>query len=526
MNKMLQRENLSAYLDKELTEIEQVLTEEKLRKNPELKKELDDYKFVKHSVQNLPSLPEDDYFYAKLHEKIHDSAAKNSFWTSIKKPVVVFSGIAILFMVVLKLEPSLFSDFFKSQQENIADLYTKNLQPLLYTAGFSSEDIFNFAFNNVLPLDKESNQVLKFGKDGNGQGILELKEAGFGGGSLGLEEFAAVMGLHPSEKKAVDSILKSYTDEIASAVLVNENNTLAVNSNIWDYKNALQADLISYVTSLQKNVKIPEVAQSVISPVELRRIAGTIKNIPKSDLYYMISSDTAFSKELDIDHARFDAEWAAYNAGNVSNVSAPAKPRIFFKKGNEQNGVVVNYKSSDAISFHLDSNSCKVVIPKIDGFVFSVPDMDSLVVKLDSLSSSLKNLTFNFKVETKEYKRDLKNKTRVYADSLRELADKNLRSKTKISIVAPDSLFREFNKMLKDSMMVFKNYTFNEKAIDSLLQSFKFGDSLRFNFSVPGNLHKELELLRKEMNKFREEMENFRKESKPQKKTTVKPIEI
>lgn len=526
MNKMLQRENLSAYLDKELSELETDLTEEKLRNNPALKSDLEEFRFVKSSVQNLPSLPEDDFFYAKLHEKIHESSVKQTLWNGIKKPVLIFSGVAILFMVVLKTEPSFFSDFFNSQKENIADLYTKNLQPLLYTAGFSSEDLFNFAFNNVLPIDKEANQVLTFGKDGKGQGYLELKEAGFSGGGIGLQEFVFALGLKENEKKAVDSILKSYTEEIASAVLVNENNTLAVNSNIWDYKNALQADLMSYVSSLQKNIKVPDVAQTVISPVELRKIAGSIKDIPKSDLYYLISSDTAFSRELDIDHARFETEWAAYNAGKSVPGVNMAKPRVSFRKDTEPAENIVNYKSGDALSFHLDSNSCKVIIPKMEGFVFNFPDMDSLVIKMDSLTSSLRNMTFNIRVETDGVRREFKSKIKTQADSLRAQARKNMPAKPKMIIVAPDSLIKEFNQLMSDSIFTSRHFSFNGNSLDSLVNSFRNRDSLRFNFSIPGNLQKELELLRKEMNRFREEMENFRKDTKPQKKNTVKPIEI
>lgn len=524
MNRMLQRENLSAYLDNELSPADKALTEERLLGSQSLRQELEGLKYVKESVGKLSALPQDEYFYTRLQERIKEN--KKSGIYLLKKPVLVFGTLSLLLMALFRFEPEILDDFINQQKENLSDLYTANLQPLLYTAGFSNEDLFNFAFNNILPLNKESDQILYFGTDESGKGIIEVKSAGFNSTPVSFKTFVSTLGLKETEVATVDSILRSYTDEIAAAVLVNENNTVAVNSNLWEYKNALRADLLSYITSVNKNVGKVYAPNVTISPVELKKLAGSIKNVPKSDLYYLISADTIFSRQLDVDMARFTPDLDDMNY-SFNSAAGNLKVKVDFHRDFSMPRAV--NPNRDDLQIIIDSNYCKVVVPKIDGFTVAMPELDSILERLDTLTSSIRHFSVTIKVDTSGKKKEYKYRMRsVNPDSIKNFVFKGIPPLGKGTTVFNDSLFNQLQKFLNDSMAVLKNYNFGAGSLDSLAKfyNFNWGDSLAFKFNVPNNLKQELELLRKEMNRFREEMQNFRREVRPDKKTEKKPIEI
>lgn len=525
MNRMLQRENLSAYLDNELSPADKALTEERMLGNPSLKQEYDGLKFVKESIGNLTPLPQDEFFYTRLQERLKENSKSKFFF--LRKPVLVFGTLSLILMAVFRFEPDILDDFITQQKEHLTDLYSANLQPLLYTAGFSSEDLFNFAFNNILPLNKESDQILSFGTDASGKGIIEVKSAGFSAAPVSFKTFVATLGLKEAEIAAVDSILNSYTDEIATAVLVNENNTVAVNSNLWEYKNALRADLFSYITSVNKNVGKVYAPDVTISPVELKKLAGSIRNVPKSDLYYLISSDTIFSRQLDVDVARFTSGMNDMDY-SINNTAGNLKVKVDFKKDLTPSGAASTNRDDLQVVF--DSNYCRVVVPKAEGFAFVMPELDSMLERLDTLTSSIRQFSVTVKIDTpgkrKEYKYKMKS---VNPDSIKNFVFNGTFPGGKGgAAVFNDSVFNQLHKFFQDSLSAFRSYNFKGESLDSPAKLFNFnwGDSMAIKFNAPDNLKKELELLRKEMNRFREEMENFRREVRPNKKAEKKPIEI
>lgn len=78
-------------------------------------------------------------------------------------------------MVVLKVNPKLIDNIVEQQKSNLAGFYKENLQPLLYAADLTNEDIFNFAVYQELPLDSANQQILKLGFDPAGTEFLRLK---------------------------------------------------------------------------------------------------------------------------------------------------------------------------------------------------------------------------------------------------------------------------------------------------------------------------------------------------------------
>ena len=138
----------------------------------------------------------------------------------------VFSLIIVTLgvMTLLKFNPGFINDIWESQKSNIAGFYKENLQPLLYASNVSNEDLFNFAFNQELPLDKKQNQYLVLSYDDSGKEIVQIKTLKNVDPTQSYDQFIKALELNPGEKLRVDSVIRSYAEAIEPQVLVNENN--------------------------------------------------------------------------------------------------------------------------------------------------------------------------------------------------------------------------------------------------------------------------------------------------------------
>ena len=155
-------ELLSAYLDGELSRSEKAEVENLLQNSLELKMQLEDLKKIKQLTQNVKRIPESPYFETRLMSKIEgqkSESAKISRWM----PATALALVTIAVMIVLKFNPNFLNQIWDQQKVNLAGFYKENLQPVLLAANLTDDDIFNFAFNNELPLDNSRKQYLLLG---------------------------------------------------------------------------------------------------------------------------------------------------------------------------------------------------------------------------------------------------------------------------------------------------------------------------------------------------------------------------
>ena len=174
-NDIRNKELLSAYLDDELSPSEKTEIEKLLQTSLELKKQLEDLKRVKQLTQQVERIPESPFFETRLMSAIESQKSQRS---GIKSwiPAAGLAVVTIAVMVVLKLNPGIINQMWNQQKDAIADFYKQNLQPVLFAANLTNDDIFNFAFNNELPLDNSRKQYLLLGYDDSGKEFFEIRK--------------------------------------------------------------------------------------------------------------------------------------------------------------------------------------------------------------------------------------------------------------------------------------------------------------------------------------------------------------
>ncbi len=502
---------ISAYLDGELSEEETEDIERNISESSELREKYEAMKKIKNiTSSSFSTLPESQYFETRVMQKIHSG---NSVKFKLKKwaPVIGFSVLTIALMLVLKFNPGIFDRLVQTPKTKISGFYKQNLRPLLYAANLTNEDIFNFAFYKQLPLNKSTNQFIRLGTDSGGNKYFEIKKEDNVPQTGNLEKFITALRLNQHQKGQVDSIISAYSEELQSQVLVNDNNTVAINPNLWNYNKALAADLLAFAseTKSREFTKIIPAGYKVIDPAIVGRAVNEVK-ANNNDEYIFITPDTIFSERYNFDKDKFKKEMLELKK-NLEKMKKQMKQYNFdFKFKADSNYLKFKNDSAWVKNFQiiLDSNLYRFKMPKGRLLPPQLPDFDSIFTSmhLDKLSEQLKDMTFQipkgFPQKGGEFNFRFKD-----GDSLKTF-------KFKMNAVNIDSILKASAKLLDSLHIVLpKNINFDSLSMRNF--NYYFNDSLRHRDNK--EYKKQMDVLKKEMEKLKEELKKYKKEYKQRK---------
>ncbi len=515
-------ERLSAYIDNELSDDEIKKLEDELKFSKELQEKLDELKRIKMlTISSVKSIEENPFFETRLAAALR---IKTPWYKKIRKysPVIGIVAASVLLMFILKYNPQIIDRVVEQQKSNLAAFYKENLKPLLFTANLSNEDIFNFAVYHQLPLDEQKKQCLQFGSDKNGKQFFEIKTASLAQNENNLEKFERELNLNTEQKYQMDSILSAYKKDLASQVLVNDKNTVAINPNIWNYNKALTADLISFAAKVSKrklqNIFPPEFTHEY-SEADLNRIVHAVR-AANTNKYIFLTPDSIFSDQYEFNQQEFAKEMQQWSKEVQKNMQEFEKQFGNFRVHFGDNLAKLKKDSSWERDFNvvIDSNTCRVHIPEIVIPQIDLPDMQDLGSNIDSITRHLRD--FYFEIPQRQKGKNFSYKY-FYNDSSKGL---NFNFKA----FGFDSTFTAKNHKL-DSLMRKKlknfNYGFNP---DSLASIFKYFMQDSTNGLRQNDLREQLQQFKKQMEQFQKEMDQMQKELRKSapKAEPKKPFEI
>lgn len=496
-------EMLSAYLDGELSPKEKIYIEEKIKSSLELQRKLDELKKLKAITSEAkPDLTESYYFEARLMASLNSSESKSE---KIKKwiPAFSFSSLAVALIFVLSLNPSFLMNLIEQQKGNLADFYKSNLKPLLYAANLTSEDIFNFALYEELPLDPLNNQTLKLSYDQTGKEFFEIRQNTGKTEQNNLQKFVAALELNESEQKQIDSLLKVYSEKISAQVLVSDKNAIAINPNIWNLRKAVLADILSFARkhgneNFQKIAPIGNIPSIDKNIVWLEKVKTTS---PKD--FIICTPDTVFSAELNVDMAQLNEEMKKFAEEMKQSAVEKNKQQLVFKFKIDSSlaGLKDKIKSDKNFKVFVHNNGVQVHLQEIN-----IPEVD--LPNFDSIASIISEATRNFTVvsvgspdlpEVPETRNFVIKKEGSFNTSVRN---------REVNI---DSVIEENNKRIEINNK--KRQSSNKFYNDSSANEVKtMVDSLIIKQNE--ELKRQIEQLRKEIEKFRQDLQNLNNRQK------------
>lgn len=284
-------------------------------------------------------------------------------------------------------------DFVRQQGSSLLSFYTKNLKPLFTSSPISKEDVFNFALYEELPLDKENNQYLQLGSL-EGQEYFEFRKSEESTRTRNLENFTRELNLNERQKKQMDSILESYSDQLSDKILVNENNTIAINTNLWNLRNAVLADVMSFAARSNKDFASQHREFNSGSSPSVNELIKDIRTVRDTN-YIFVTPDTIFTRAYSIDREKM-REDLAHMRDNLEKQREAMRVRIDF---NKEIAKLQKQKAKTDYKFHIDSNSFRIQVPDVE-----IPEVPEIEVALEEVSKAMESFRFEISPPTPDNK--------------------------------------------------------------------------------------------------------------------------
>jgi len=496
MKKDLQKlELLSAYLDGELSDKEKAEVEKLLSTSLELQKKLEDLKKIKQLGNRVNRIPESPFFETRLMSEIEGKKYESS---GIKKwiPAAALVVVTIVLMIVLKLNPGLIDEIWEDQKVAIAGFYKQNLQPVLLAANLTHEDVFNFAFNNELPLDNTRQQYLLLGYDESGKEYFEIRSSHERIKRESYNDFISEMNLDAEQKQTVDSIIGSYSKALESQVLVNDKNTIALNPNLWNLRKAIFADLLVASEKLNK-AKFDRIVPEGISAnerLELVTAVEKLKNV-SGDQYIFVTPDSIFADSYKFDSKEFEKEMREFeremrvNEEQIKQFTLSIKFDSTYKYSKPS-------KREHSFKIVVDSNICRVDVPELQTHELPIPEIAAFEPLIEQATNNIHFYAYKIpKIEKSKsgIKIEYFNDDSVYSYVV------NYNSLNLDSIV-------EVNKGIDlENLSKFKQV---QPFDDTMLIKYQFNRDYYHNYYSDDEFKKEMEQLQKELQQLSEELKS------------------
>ncbi len=305
-----------------------------------------------------------------------------------------FGGIILLTVVLMfffKSNKSGFSEILNDSKEGIKNLYAENLQPLFTKTDLTNDDVFDFAVNQELPIDKKQNEFLKISELEDGDRSFEIKKSDLPKSDKSYNNFITALKLNESQKQHVDSILSSYKEDLYTSVLYNDKNIIAINPKIALLQEAIAQDLYVFsqnvlnasLTALPSSMEIEGVNLNFKDMIESTRDADEANMI-------FFTPDTIFNSECEIDNKKLRRDLAKHQ-WKMNDAHEPVSVKIKFDESDEVNKEIEN-AVNEAMKVQKEAVDAKVVIPQkvfANVMVREIPELAAEMAKL-------KNIKINF----------------------------------------------------------------------------------------------------------------------------------
>ena len=498
-------ERLSAYLDDALTPTEKDLLEQQLQSSQSLREALAELKFVKEKVNEIKPLPADPYFETRLMERLHSSSKAGISTKNYWKPAISFLAVCLVALSVLKFQPDIFHKVVPAGGAEVASLVSSNLKPLLFATDLTADDIFNFALNKYLPINKGNQQILKLGTDSAGEEFLEVKYADSYKRNSSFDEFVKGFGLSTAQKSDVAKILDRFSDKIASAVLINDKNTIAVNSQLWKYHDQLRTEILSYAanTSESARKKILEYEPNFHKTLAHTNAVFAETAGSKSNHYLCISPDSVFETALNIDSDNLLVSLLAQKDALRKGIKPSKSVNIVMQTGDVSDKYV---KQGGNLRVVADKNACRVFIqhqgePQLEDFSRS---LDNIFAYLNSMFNAEGNDNYGDRRQMVGYTERI----------VPEVTSTMPSTKTKLKMV--------IDTTSGDYLLLYQDPATGKKYRDVQMQhEYISVPNAKATNKSSDNSNQDI---KKELDNVKKDMENIKKEMKKDKKGNV--IEI
>ncbi len=218
-----------------------------------------------------------------------------------KKIFFILSLIAATVLLTIVFSSEDYQLQIKIGRKNILEYYVSTLKPLLASGGINKKEIFEFATTGKIPA-KNSNKNIVVSSAVPFQQFADRNNI-FSNTSLnGYDNFVKFFSLTKREQKQLDSILLSYQAPLSVSILIGQNGSMAVNSDLDKIRTALAFDIQRFEAQLIAT-RFPNAAESILKIDNNKVLQNLREKVIKSigGNFTVYSGDSVFTIKSKID---------------------------------------------------------------------------------------------------------------------------------------------------------------------------------------------------------------------------------
>ncbi len=255
------RERAQQYIDDRLTDEEARAFEERLASDAELKKAYDELRVLRDLLQRGERLERDPAFWTKVQARLEGQkeGEHNLLPFPQKYLPLAASGFALLvllsFSYVFDNRLSFFR-FWETGTDAVRSAYQSTVDEAAFIplfSGLDNDKTLQFALYGSLPLDEAGGTMLNVDeRSAEGYRIEVHKEQPRKQKKVTVADFVAEVRPTNVQKAVIDSLLTESRRELEGAVLVGQNDAVAINADLSQLNRAMASGIVSVLEPEQR----------------------------------------------------------------------------------------------------------------------------------------------------------------------------------------------------------------------------------------------------------------------------------
>lgn len=321
--------------------------------------------------------------------------------------IIVITIITFVLMFYFKYSNQFTDTIVQGFKDGLEDgkRLTSFLKSLDSRTEISNEDAFNFAMYKNLPIDKENNKILTLGDSRSGDDFFEIKKADYKGNTNNYKKFLKKIRADEEHRREIDSILQFYKPQLYSAILIKENDKVAVGLKLIHINEAMRADLLKYsAPRLQVDDRIALLEKTKVLP----KIKKKIKNLEHD--YIFIDKDTSFNFQIEPQPEALRIKEIAEVERSIEEPEAVAVSESFtednikvnLELGEEGFKVKIDSLQKNLFKLNISDEEFKVYIPDIDKHIIDIAEIEDLEDSIEDINDVFED--FILRIENKDDK--------------------------------------------------------------------------------------------------------------------------
>jgi hypothetical protein len=311
---------LSQYLDGAVTEEERRRVEDLLARDAEARKELADLKALAAMMGERRRLEPDIGFWTRLSVKIQEEEQEERSLLPFPRRFVPLAAtaatavIAVVGILVMQNRVPVL-EFFSKQSQAVKEVYEQSVMKGSILPLFASVDkdrALQFSLFGELSLDAKSQTALRVDQNSQSGYRIEVgKQSKRKNTPVTFDRFVREVNPTPVQRRVIDSLLRFAQDRIASAVLVGEDNALAIDPNLPQLSRVMVTGIASCLEppqrkKLERLLAVHEAPYAVsmehVEPaMEPQEVYSRLPAMTHSSRFMVVTPDTAVYLRMEVD---------------------------------------------------------------------------------------------------------------------------------------------------------------------------------------------------------------------------------